>query len=103
MMAKKIDSGSIKIDNAVVVKHKAAIEAMTDDEKTIVIAAQLEATSAAVTQKAFYAAKEAAFAQQKQAGILAIETARNDAKTQMQVLEQKWAAASVKGTWEIPQ
>ena len=100
-MAKKIDGTTTTA--AIVKKYETVIAAMTEDEKKTAIATQLEAADAGTKQVEFYRAKEAAVAQQKQAGILVIETARNDAKTQLQVLEQKWAAASVKGTWEIPQ
>jgi ABC-type phosphate/phosphonate transport system substrate-binding protein len=102
-MAKKIDSGSIKIDDSVVKKHEAAIEAMTEDEKTLAIATQLEVVEVGDKQKVFYRAKDVALAQQKASGILSVETARNKAQSDMEKLQQAWKDAESAGTWEIPQ
>ena len=101
-MAGKIDTGSIKIDDSVVKKHEATIAAMTEDEKKTAIAAQLEAEEVGDKQKAFYVAKEIALSQQKQAGILSVETARNKAQSDMEKLQQAWKDAEGIGTWVIP-
>ena len=52
-------------------------------------------------QKAFYQAKDIAIAQQKQAGVLLVETARNDAKAQLEAVIKRWEGAAATGTWEI--
>ena len=101
-MAGKIDTGSIKIDDSVVKKHEATIAAMTEDEKTIAIATQLETAEVGDKQKAFYRAKEITLSQQKQAGILSVETARNKAQSDMEKLQQAWKDAEGTGTWVIP-
>ena len=101
-MAGTIDIGSIKIDDEIVKKHKATIDAMTEDEKTTAIATQLEATEVGDKQKAFYRAKDAALAQQKAAGVLSVETARNKAQSDLEKLQQAWKDAESAGTWETP-
>lgn len=101
-MAGKIDTGSIKIDDSVVKKHEATIAAMTEDEKKTAIAAQLEAEAVGDKQKAFYRAKEVALSQQKAAGILSVETARNKAQSDMEKLQQAWKDAESSGSYGIP-
>jgi hypothetical protein len=101
-MAGKIDTGSIKIDDSVVKKHEATIAAMTEDEKTLTIATQLETVEIRDKQTIFYRAKEVALAQQKQTGILAVETARNKAQSDMERLQQAWKDAEETGTFELP-
>jgi hypothetical protein len=101
-MAGTIDIGSIKIDDEIVKKHEATIDAMTEDEKTIAIATQLEAVEVVDKQKTFYRAKEAALAQQKASGILSVETARNKAQSDMEKLQQVWKDAEGSGTWDTP-
>ena len=102
-MAGKIDAGSIKIDDSVVKKYEATIAAMTEDEKKIAIATQLEAEEVGDKQKAFYREKEVALSQQKAAGILSVETARNKAQSDMEKLQQAWKDAEGTGEWSIPE
>lgn len=97
-MAKKI---VLETTADIVKKHEAKITTMTDAEKTLAIAEQLEAVEVRDKQKVFYQAKEVAITQQKQAGVLLVETARNDAKAQLEEVEKKWEDAAATGTWEI--
>lgn len=101
-MAGTIDIGSISIDDPIVQKHEDTIRAMTEDEKTISIAIQLETVEVGDKQKAFYREKEVALAQQKAAGILSVETARNKAQSDLEKLQQAWKDAEGTGTWIIP-
>jgi hypothetical protein len=98
-MAGKIDTGTT---SDIVKKHEAAINAMSDAEKKVAIAEQLESVEVTAKQVEFYRAKEAAVAQQKMAGIAAIEAARNKAKADLDTLITKWNTAADAETWEIP-